>query len=108
MPGADAVNVVSPAVDPGAASQVSKPCVPVGVAAVQLLVTLKPGNRREVLPAAVGRLLVRWIVTTVFSVTTMVGPGTTACCCRQVGVKAKAAAGTNVGDVPATQPYPHE
>jgi hypothetical protein len=68
---------------------------------------LKPGNRIEVLPTAVGKLLVRLTVTVCPSVTTIVGPGT--CMVLQVGGKAKVALGTNadVGGL-LTQPYPHE
>jgi hypothetical protein len=69
-------------------------------------VSVKPGNRIEVLPAAVGRLLVRLIVTVAPSATTMVGPGT--CMVLQLGAKAQVALGTNTGAEPVTQPYPHE
>src|SRR5205809_4151007 len=41
-----------------------------------VVVTLKPGNRIEVLPAALGRPFSRVTVTTAFSWTISVGPGT--------------------------------
>ena len=55
---------------PGAASWVISPATP------PVAVTLKPGKRIEVLPAAAGRLFVSVTVTVWFSVTMSVGPGT--------------------------------
>jgi len=67
-------------------------------------VSWNPGNRIEVLPAAVGRLLVKLIVTACPSVTIIVGPGT--CMVLQAGVKANGALGRNDGVL--AQPYPQE
>ena len=79
--------------------------MPVGVVALQLVVTLNPGNRMDVLPAIGGRLLVRVTLTTCPSVTIRVGPGT--CIVPQVDTPWNEA-GENVAAVPALQPYPQE
>jgi len=57
-------------VPPGAASLVSRPVTP------PVDYHLEPGNRIDVLPAAFGRLLVRFTVTVSPSLTINVGPGT--------------------------------
>ena len=89
---------------PGAASHVNRPCWPAGAAAAQLVETLKPGNKSEVLPAGVGRLLVRFTVTVVPSVTIIVGPGI----CMVLQYVLAMPPGRNVGLEPVTHPYPHE
>src|SRR5215469_7686275 len=69
VPGEEAVKVYV-TVPPGAASWVSRPVTP------PVAVTVKPGNKIEVLPAAVGRLLVSVMLTEAPSVTIIVGSGT--------------------------------
>src|SRR5882672_3681617 len=92
---------------PGAASCVRRPATP------PVAVTLKPGNRMDVLPADAGRALVSVTLTWTPSVTTSVGPGT--CIVLQNGVigmfpgtVADKVAGTNVCPVGVVHPYPQE
>src|ERR1700739_2094824 len=89
------------AVPLGGASQVNNPCCAAG----HTDVNVKSGNTIEVLPAAVGRLLVRLTVTVVPSFTTNVGAGT--CIVGQFWL-GKAALPTVAAKVavPPTQPYP--
>jgi len=66
-------------------------------------VTLKPGNKIDVLPAAAGRPFCRLTVTVEPAVTISVGPGT--CMVLQNGVVVIAGAKLTDGRL---QPYPHE
>jgi hypothetical protein len=72
------------------------------VAALQLVVTAKPGNKIDVLPAGFGKLFVSRTVKVVPSVTMSVGPGS--CIEGQLATGAANAAGENVGVDPAAQP----
>ena len=65
-----------------------------------VVVTLNPGNRIDVLPAAFGRLLVSVTVTVLPCVTISVGPGS----CIVPQPVPVIPAGANVGDEPAAQP----
>src|SRR5580692_4940680 len=88
-------------VPPGTASQVNTPAAPTGVAALQLVVTAKPGNKIDVLPAGFGKLFVSVTVNVDPSLTISVGPGS---CTEGQNPSVAKAAGEYVAELTVLQP----